>query len=164
MGFLLNVLSVFPCSTLNLLLSSCSFLKIIDVFPLNTQLTSKSNEELEKALRKKLRERYEVDVKVRLPILRKLQEFAKHSKLILIIRDKQLTRGGEYIEFAFLLLEEVDPSKIVFLWNRNVELSSMVKELLDAFYFNFRAYGSEDELLDEVHRLIYYRVIENVKR
>jgi len=52
----------------------------------------------------------------------------------------------------------------VFLWNRNAELSSMVKELLDAFYFNFRAYGSEDELLDKVHRLIYYRVIENVKR
>jgi len=31
----------------------------------------------------------------------------------------------------------------------------MVKELLNAFYFNFRAYGSENELLNEVHRLIY---------
>ncbi|OYT54371.1 MAG: hypothetical protein B6U76_07495 [Desulfurococcales archaeon ex4484_217_2] len=107
-----------------------------------------------------MKEKHGVNIEFRLPILRKLQELAKFSKPILIVRERELTRGGEYVELAFLLLEGTDTSKIVFLWNNKVDISSMVKELLDACNFNFRPYSSEKELLDEVYRLIYYKIIE----
>lgn len=128
--------------------------KILDV------LSLKSGDDFERSLREILKEKHGVNIEFRLPILRKLQELAKFSKPILIVRERELTRGGEYVELAFLLLEGTDTSKIVFLWNNKVDISSMVKELLDACNFNFRPYSSEKELLDEVYRLIYYKIIE----
>lgn len=107
-----------------------------------------------------LLERYDIEVKEKVPVLEKLNILARISELTFIIRDKELTRGGEYVELTFLLDQGLDPRDVYFLVNRSIGFSSMLKELLDCYNFNFRVYSNVEELLEEVHRIIYYRVIK----
>lgn len=133
--------------------------KLVDVF-YPDRIDRESIENFEIVVRETLREKHGIDIKKKLTILDKLRELARDAKLILIIRDKQSTRCGEYIELAFLLMEGADPSKIIFLWNKDIEISSMVKELLDRFNFNIRIYSSKEDLFEEIYRLIYNKVLD----
>ena len=130
--------------------------KVVDVIPLGGEPGDICASEAR--LRELLEERYGMAIKRRLPVLEKIEALAKPSSLIFIVRHRQLTRCGEYVELTFLLERGVEPSRITFLWNSDVELSSMVKELLDLYNFTFRPYSSREDLKEEVYRLIYYRI------
>jgi len=112
-----------------------------------------------------LEERYGITLKERLPVLEKLYSLVWVSKLIFVLRDKQYTRCGEYIELIFLLerLPRERSSDIIFLWNKDVELSSMIQEALEEYKFGFRTYSSKQALFDEIHRLVYHRIIKSLR-
>jgi hypothetical protein len=65
---------------------------------------------------------------VRLPVMVKLQLLANVSFLVFLLRHMELTRGGEYIELAFLLGKRLDPCKVYFLLRQGIEVSTMVDE------------------------------------
>ncbi len=96
---------------------------------------------------------------IRIPVLEKLQVLATISSLVFVIRHKELTRGGEYIELAFLLGKGLDPRIVYILVNSEVKISVMLKELIDFTKINFRVYEDEDDLIETIIRIIYYEII-----
>ena len=46
----------------------------------------------------------------------------------------------------------------------DVKISAMLKELIDLTEINFRVYENDEELLDEIRRILYYKVIKRSKR
>jgi len=100
-----------------------------------------------------------LELRFRLPVLEELSALAHFPDLLtMVVRHRELTRCGEYIELVFLLTQGVEPRRVVFLWNVNVPISTMLRELLDRYNFNLRTYKDERELLEETHRLVYYAV------
>jgi len=83
------------------------------------------------------------------------------TSLIFVIRHLELTRGGEYIELTFLLGKGLNPRKVYMLINKNIEISTMLKELIDNTKINLRTYKDKTELLDTIRRITYYEVLKN---
>lgn len=98
---------------------------------------------------------------VKIPVLEKLRVLATISSLVFVIRHKELTRCGEYIELVFLLGKGLDPRMVYILVNSEVEISAMLKELIDYTKINFRAYKNEEDLLETVRRILYYEIFGN---
>jgi hypothetical protein len=77
----------------------------------------------------------------------------------MLVRHKEETRGGEYIELAFLLgTGTLNSSKVFFLKKEGFDMSEMGWELLDFYGVNFRSYKDEDYLCNEMVRLIRYSI------
>jgi len=96
----------------------------------------------------------------KLPVMDKLQVLASANCLVFLIRHKEKTRGGEYIEFGFLTGAGLPPRNIYFIHREGIRVSEMVYELMDYFGVNLRTYRELDDLLREVRRIIHYRVRE----
>ena len=99
---------------------------------------------------------------IRIPVLEKLQVLATISSLVFIVRHKELTRGGEYIELTFLLNRGLDPRVVYMLVNSEVKISVMLKELIDFTKINFRVYEGEEDLIETIRRILYYENILGV--
>jgi len=97
---------------------------------------------------------------VRIPVLEKLRILATISSLVLIVRHKELTRGGEYIELVFLLGRGLNPRIVYLFVKSDVKISTMLKELIDFTEINFRIYESDDELIESIRRILYYKVLK----
>ena len=97
---------------------------------------------------------------IKVPILEKLKMLAYATSLIFVIRHLELTRGGEYIELTFLLGKGLNPRKVYMLINKNIEISTMLKELIDNTKINLRTYKDKTELLDTIRRITYYEVLK----
>ncbi len=117
----------------------------------------KSEEHLVEILRKELGYRSFVVI----PVLEKLKVLATASSLIFVIRHEELTRCGEYIELAFLLGKGFDPYQIYMLVNREIEISAMLKELINYTKINFRMYKDERDLLETVRSILYYEILKH---
>jgi hypothetical protein len=77
------------------------------------------------------------------------------SKAIYIIREKELTRGGEYVELMHTLY--VDKGEKVWFFAKNsIEVSSMLMEYLDAFKVKMRPYFGTNDLMTSIIRLVGY--------
>ncbi|GEM_PF-644367 len=95
----------------------------------------------------------------KLPILEKLRQLAASASLTMLVRHKEETRGGEYIELAFLLgTGTLNPSRVYFLKKEGFDMSEMGWELLDFYGVNFRSYKDENYLCNEMVRLIRYSI------
>ena len=93
----------------------------------------------------------------KLPILEKLKQLARGVSLTFLIREEELTRGGEYIEIAYLLgTGTLQPSTIYFMKREGFDLSEMGWEILAYYGVNFRPYKDEKSLCNETTRLIKY--------
>jgi len=95
---------------------------------------------------------------IRSPVKEKLWQLAISSLLVFVIRHKELTRGGEYIELCFLLLGGLSPSKAYIFIKSGVEISAMLEELIDYTKINLRYYRDEEHLAEIVRRVIYYEL------
>lgn len=93
------------------------------------------------------------------PLLEKLEVLARSSFLVFVIREREETRCGEIVELVFLLDRGIDPSIIYLLARSNISLSSMLKDFIEYMRINFRTYRDKEDLLDNVERIIYYRMI-----
>ena len=99
------------------------------------------------------------DIHRKLQVLEKLEILAKDAALIFVIRHRELTRGGEYIELAYLATA-VESNKMWLMKREGVPLSTMVLEFLDSLGINMRTYSTQRELIAEAVRILRYRIKE----
>lgn len=88
-------------------------------------------------------------------VMQKFEWLMTLSKAIFIIREKSLTRGGEYVELMHALYI-MQGDKIWFFKRNSINISSMLMEYVDAFEVKLRFYSKQDDLIASVIRLIGY--------
>ena len=99
----------------------------------------------------------------RLQLLEKFRYLANvvaGSGLIIVIRHVELARCGELIELTFLLREGVPVDVIRVLVNEEINVSSMLLELLRMYRIYWERYGDEEELLRITRSIIQYFIGE----
>lgn len=114
--------------------------------------------DLEEAVTSLARQRFDASVK-KLPILEKLRVLSAGEPLTFLVRDKELTRGGEYIELAFILGlgTERTRNRMWFMHRQLVPISKMAEEILDMYGVASRTYATENELLERIARITLYQ-------
>lgn len=86
----------------------------------------------------------------------KLDLLFRASKIILLIRHKEETRGGEYIELAYGIREYHD--KFYFFAKNGVMLSMMVDEILKKFNVQKRNYIDNKNLIEGILDIIKHNL------
>lgn len=108
----------------------------------------------EEFVRDLLENEFVVDDFFKPPVLTELEHISKMTTLTYVVRDRELTRGGEYIELVYLLDNAfLDPRRTFFLKREGFNLSSMAWEILDIHNVQFRSYNKEQDLHDEAIRV-----------
>lgn len=126
---------------------------IFDGAELDDVIERKIGESLEETVRLIINEKTGLQRIERRNILEEYDRLMDFSKIILLIRQKEETRGGEYLELIYAL-NKTDPSKIWFFHNRDIELSGMLMEFLDRFEVKMRVYT------DETYAAVVLRVLD----
>ena len=96
---------------------------------------------------------------MRLQLLEKFKYLASMvagSGLIIVIRHVELAGCGELVELTFLLREGVPADVIRVLVNEEINVSSMLLELLRMYRIYWERYGDEGELLRIIRGIIQY--------
>lgn len=75
-----------------------------------------------------------------------------------VIRHEELTRGGELVELCVLVLRGYPPSGLLFARQEEIELSSMLKELLDKYRIDSFPYKTGQELQEGLSKFISLRI------
>jgi hypothetical protein len=104
-----------------------------------------------------LKENYEIKEVVKLPIFNKLDVLMRDATAIFLLRHKEETRGGEYLELMHALFRG-HADKIWFLKKKEIELSAMLMEYLDKYQVKMRTYNEEKELKDNILRILKYQI------
>jgi hypothetical protein len=115
----------------------------------------------EEAIKRFLKEKYNIEKLKKETIFDKLEILSHIAKVIILIREKEETRGGEIAELIFLILSNFS-SKLCVFKREGIELSDMIKEFLDYSNVVLRTYKNQEELQKEVLRYIWYRLKENI--
>ncbi len=100
---------------------------------------------------------------IRVPILEKLRGLAMGSPLVLLIRHKELTRGGEYIELPFLIMNGLPGNNAHVFVREGIPVSTMLKEFVDCYGIYMSSYKDEEDLLASVRRVVYYAIKKYLK-
>ncbi len=87
----------------------------------------------------------------------KLDNLMLSANAIFLLRHKEETRGGEYLELMHALFRG-HSNKIWFFKKESIELSAMLMEYLDKHKVVMRSYKSEQDLVDSMIRTILYRL------
>lgn len=112
---------------------------------------------LDKSVYSFLKERYEIQNLHKLPIYAKFNNLLMFAKAIFLIRDREETRGGEYVELMHALFQ--GHSEKIWVFRRNgVRLSSMLMEYLDKFKVKIRPYTKHQNLIRGVIRILKYEL------
>lgn len=104
-----------------------------------------------------LKQKYEIKSISKVPIFNKLNTLMRLAKVIFLVRDKEETRGGEYVELMHAMFEG-HSQKVCFLKRNGVRLSEMLMEYLDKFKVNLRPYSDKQDLITEVTRILKYEL------
>jgi hypothetical protein len=112
---------------------------------------------LDKTVYNYLKKKYKITQFKRLPIFDKLDTLMRNAKTIFLLRDKEETRGGEYLELMHALFRG-HAQKIWVLNKNGIELSAMLMEYLDKYGVKMRQYRRESDLKDVVLRALQYQL------
>jgi len=128
----------------------------------NDQLVDTDDLELEKegtdtTVYNYLKDRYGISELSRLPIFNKLDVLMRTAKVIFLLRDKEETRGGEYLELMHALFRG-HAEKIWFLKKNGIALSAMLMEYLDKYEVKMRTYQGRRDLESAVIRTLKYQL------
>jgi predicted ATP-dependent protease len=104
-----------------------------------------------------LRQQYKITQFNRWPVFDKLDILLQDAKAIFLVRDKEETRGGEYLELMHSLFRK-HGGKLWFLKKDGVILSSMLMEYLDKYSVKMRTYQAESDLKRTVLRILQYQL------
>ena len=104
-----------------------------------------------------LKQKYEAQMITKHTIFDKLDILMHSANAIFLLRQKEETRGGEYLELMHALFRG-HSSKILFFKKEGIELSGMLMEYLDKHKVVMRSYKSEQELVDSIIRIVMYRL------
>lgn len=91
-------------------------------------------------------------------VLNKFDILARVAKTVFLIRDREETRGGEYVELAHIMGNYGE--KIWFFRRDGVRLSSMLMEYLDKFGIKIRPYTNRDRLVEGAIRILRHKLQE----
>jgi len=91
-------------------------------------------------------------------VLQKFDFMMLAAKTLLLIRDREETRGGEYVELMHAIFKGY-ADKVWFLRRDGVRLSSMLMEYLDKSKVNMRPYIDYSDLKGEIVRLLRCSVL-----
>lgn len=104
-----------------------------------------------------LKEKYDVKRITKESIFNKFNSLMRITKSIFLIRDKEETRGGEYVELLHALFQG-HSSKVWFLKREGIQLSAMLMEYLDKFKVNIRTYNNQEDLITAIMRILKYEL------
>lgn len=102
-----------------------------------------------------LKEEYNISKIDKLSVSDKLNLLMQFAKTIFLIRHKEETRGGEYIELMHALFQR-QSEKIWFFKKEGIDLSEMLMEYLDKFKINIRPYRNISDLKKGILRILDY--------
>jgi hypothetical protein len=104
-----------------------------------------------------LKEKYTIKKVDKLPIFNKLDVLMRDATVIFLLRHREETRGGEYLELMHALFRE-HAGKIWFLKRNGIALSAMLMEYLDKYAVKMRTYREEKDLEDSILRILKYQL------
>jgi len=104
-----------------------------------------------------LKKQYRIKQFSRRPIFEKLDVLMRNAEVIFLLRDKEETRGGEYLELIHALFRD-QAGKLWFLKRNDIVLSSMLMEYLDKYGVKLRTYQAESDLKTMVIRVLNYQL------
>jgi len=104
-----------------------------------------------------LKNKYDIKKTKKTPIFKKFDIMMRISQNIILLRDKEETRGGEYLELLHAIFQNYS-DKIWFFRRDGIQLSAMLMEYLDNFRIKIRSYNSEKNLLSSVMRVLGYEI------
>jgi hypothetical protein len=110
-----------------------------------------------------LKEKYDVKEMKKTTIFDKLNALMLIAGAIFLLRQKEETRGGEYLELMHALYSGYS-EKIWFFKKDGIELSAMLMEYLDKHKVMMRTYQREQDLIDSIVRTIKYRLQDSAQR
>lgn len=114
-----------------------------------------AGKKIDDAVVKSISGRYNIESFCKLEILEKLTQLAVASSVVFLLRDRELTRGGEYIELVYLLGgDKLRPSKIYFLKNDRIPLSEMIVDFLSKYGIKQVPYNDINKLILDVTVII----------
>ena len=102
-----------------------------------------------------LKQKYNIEKINKLPIFEKFDILMQIAKTIILIRHKEETRGGEYLELMHALFRG-HSEKMWFFKRNSIELSAMLMEYLDKFKVKMRTYRKEQDLTTALTRILKY--------
>ena len=114
-------------------------------------------EDMDKKIYNYLKKKYKITEFKRLPIFDKLDVLMQNAKIIFLLRDKEETRGGEYLELMHALFRGY-AEKIWFLKKNGIALSAMLMEYLDKYQVKMRTYREKSDLETAVIRTLKYQL------
>jgi hypothetical protein len=117
----------------------------------------KLEETVDKTVYNYLKKEYNITEFKRLPIFDKLDTVMRNAKIIFLLRDKEETRGGEYLELMHALFRG-HAEKIWFLKKNSIALSLMLMEYLDKYKVKMRTYNEKSDLTTAVIRTLRYQL------
>ena len=104
-----------------------------------------------------LKENYPIKKIDKLPIFSKLDALMRNATAIFLLRHREETRGGEYLELMHALFRG-HAGKIWFLKKNEIALSAMLMEYLDKYQVKMRTYREEKDLKDNILRILKYQI------
>jgi hypothetical protein len=133
----------------------------VAIFTLNAAMISdaidinlKSTSDIDKLVKDYFRKKYEVISFTKLAILPKLKVLASAASMVFLVRDREETRGGEYIELVFMLGSSLASGAYTYLLKKEgIALSEMAWEILAEYGVSYRSYDRMNDLFVEITRL-----------
>ena len=113
------------------------------------------SEDPDEVVRNRLMKKYNVSVLDKKTLRLKYDWLMKLSLEIFLIRELELTRGGEYLELMHAIYTN-QSEKIWFFKNNSVIVSSMLMEYLDKFRVKLRTYINGPDLTKSIIRVIMH--------
>ena len=104
-----------------------------------------------------LKEKYTIKKVDKLPIFNKLDILMRDATVIFLLKHKEETRGGEYLELMHALFRG-HAGKIWFVKKNEIKLSAMLMEYLDKYQVKMRTYDEENDLNDALIRILTYQL------
>lgn len=103
-----------------------------------------------------LKNKFDISKIQKMTTAKKFEHLLTAAQVVFLIRDKEETRGGEYVELMLALFQENQPN-LWFFKKEGIHLSSMLMEYMDMFKIIMRTYFDISEL-----KLSVIRVIDNL--
>jgi len=114
-------------------------------------------DDVDKTIYDYLKKKHNITKFNRLPVFDKLDVLMRNAKVIFLLRDKEETRGGEYLELMHALFRG-HAEKIWFLKKNGIALSAMLMEYLDKYEVKMRTYQGRRDLDSAVIRTLKYQL------
>jgi hypothetical protein len=130
-----------------------------DGSPVETyELKLAREEQIDDKVKSLLQEKYGDEYYVtKLTVIDKLIVLMNLSKQIIIVRDREETRGGEIFELTYCIFQGYR-DKVCIFKREGIQLSSMLMEFLDQNKVIMRTYSTREELIENVLRFLSYNL------